>query len=134
MNIQIRVDGDEELVRKLNQQTTIRAELLRAGDKAAAVMHRRASTYPPARPSSTYTRTNTLMKRWATSVRPFGGGVIAYVRNPTEYGQWVKDPERQAGVHQGRWPTTRQDLREMQQKITGFFETALANIRRALGR
>lgn len=133
MGFKITLKGDKELIKKLTNTAIVRGELVDAATKSAVVIDKRLKTYPKQRPSSTYKRTGTLGRNWGFDVKPFATGVRAFHENPVSYMPDVQDPVEQAPVHQGRWPTTRDALREQQQKIIGFFKTAVTNIRRRLG-
>ena len=131
-NISLAIIGDKELILALKNTAVIQRELIEAGNKSVVVVHKRASTYPPARSSSTYRRTRRLGNSWTMEVKPIGGGVRSIVKNPTDYGPFVMGTRDQASVHQGRWATERKILEEMKKKILGFYEVALKNIRQHL--
>lgn len=132
MNLEIR--GLKELMTRLNDADGIaREELTRAMDKAVVVIHRRTSTYPPARPSSTYRRTRRLGNSWDMEVKQLHSDVQGIVDNPTEYGPYVMSPDKQAYMHKGRWATTAKIIEEQRQKVMGFFEYAVEQVVKRLG-
>ena len=80
--------------------------------------------YPPALPDSTYKRTGTLGKGWKTAVSqdPLG----AVVGNPTAYGPYVQDADKQAAIHRGRWQTTKDVALRKEFTIKLLIQNALA--------
>lgn len=134
MDINIKVNGHKELVRKLLNTAIVQREMEEAATKGAVAVHGRVSQYPVQRHSTDYVQTGTLGRNWGFKVRPYATFVDAFVENPVEYAPYVQDPTRQAWMHKGRWPTTRQALTEMRQKIRGYYEAAARNIRKILDR
>jgi len=134
MNIDIKVSGDKELARKLLNTAIVQREFEEAATKSAVAVHGRVSQYPVQRHSTDYVRTGTLGRNWGFKVRPYATFVDAFVENPVEYAPYVQGADTQAWMHKGRWPTTRQALTEMRQKIRGFYDTATRNIRRIFDR
>lgn len=68
-----------------------------------------AAEYPPAPSNSSYIRTGTLGRLWATAtprVTMSGHVLDARIRNATPYGPLVQQRGQQRRVHRGRWQTT----------------------------
>ena len=134
MSFKIRVEGDEEIIKKLTNTAIVQGELEDAGVKSGAAVQKRAATYPRQVPGSSYKRTGTLGRNWGFTVKPFATGVRSFLENPVEYAHAVQGTiDQQIDVHKGRWPTTTQMLKEQTQKIVGFFTTARDRIVRQLG-
>ena len=118
----ITVIGLDKMLGKFAKMSVeLQKELNEAAEKSAVVIHKRAATYPPKRPSSRYRRTHTLGRRWRYKVKN-GGAVVS---NKTRYGKWVMGQDDQASVHRGRWARTDQIAKEQEQKITRFYEHAV---------
>lgn len=68
--------------------------------------------YAPA-PSPTYTRTGDLGRHWTYQITSTSNAIVSTLGNAVRsrktgraYGPYVMDPQDQAWMHQGRWPTT----------------------------
>lgn len=89
-----------------------------------AALHRGEITVPYRRRHS-----GGLAGGWVERVETHGKTLVGIVGNSKSYGPWVMDPERQAGYHQGTWPTTDDIVRKRKQQIVAEFDAA---IRRAI--
>ncbi len=104
------------------------------GDSVEAV-YKRATTYPPRRPSSKYIRTFRLQSQWQHNIKTSGDSVTGQVYNhKTPYGKWVMGDTTQAQVHKGRWYTTADIAREQSTKVNRFFEAAVDKVMEWLNR
>ena len=104
------------------------------GDSVDAV-YKRATTYPPRRPSSRYIRTFRLQSQWDTDIKTGADDITGRVYNSkTPYGKWVMGEATQAQVHKGRWYTTADIAREQSPKINRFFEAAVDKVIKWLNR
>ena len=124
MAITFQVDIDISQLKGLENET--RRAQDRAMDKSLDWLTERARVYPPVRPSSTYVRTGDHKRGVIRLKRSFTSGEVKwtdrYSRGGREYAHWVRDSQRQAAVHRGRWPTDRDIAKEATQKIKGFYE------------
>lgn len=132
--MKIKVTGAVELSRKLLNTIVVKGELGEATAKAGLVINQRLKTYPRQRPSTKYKRTGTLGRKWAVKSYASGVEFFAVNSNPTEYMPYVQSPDDQAWMHKGRWPTSDKILAEQRQKILGFYQYAVNNINKMLGR
>lgn len=118
----IHVDVSEALA-KLDP-TKIKPAMSAAFQGAADLLLADIAKYPSPPPNSTYVRTGTLGKSWGTSVQP--DIPRATVGNPTSYGPYVQDSDRQAWMHKGRWQTTRDVALRRAEDVKRLIEEALA--------
>lgn len=95
----------------------------------------RAADYPPERSGQTYIRTGDLGSAWATA-QPLtarsGHTVTMRVQNLTPYSGYVQDAADQAAIHQGRWDTTAQILRDLEPLSEREIERAAAHTAAAI--
>lgn len=83
----------------------------------------KAAKYPPRPPQSTYRRTGTLGRKWATKVK-MAPAVVGYLGNNAPYAGYVQDRAQQAWMHVGRWQTVQDVIEDEAEFVTGQFETA----------
>lgn len=97
--MQIIIRGAEETIRKLTaiEPQRVAAEPLR---KAALALAARLAVYPSPPSGSTYRRTGTLGRGWATQ----HNYLRHVIGNNVLYATYVQGPE-QAWMHRGRWRT-----------------------------
>lgn len=81
--------------------------------------------YPPELPDQKYRRTGNLGQRWTFEVTTSLYGVQAIAGNNTPYGPKVQSEADQAPIHQGRWRTEVQTLREKQDDVVRRTNEAL---------
>ena len=81
-----------------------------------------AQDYPPQLPAQRYIRTQTLQRGWFLRTIRQSTTLIGELGNRVRYGGWVMGPTDQAGVHQGRWQTTRSILDEHKRAALVHFE------------
>lgn len=68
-----------------------------------------------------YRRTGTYGRRWTTRVTKSGEGLVGKVGNNVAYGPYVGSARWQAKVHQGRWNTDDQVIKEEAPAIVADF-------------
>lgn len=123
MTFQIR--GLDALFRKLNaiqSQDILIPPLQRAMVRVQGTLSR----YPPARPASTYIRTNELGRHWThTPVSRIPSGVSGRVGNNMIYAPYVQSSLRQATIHQGIWVTDEEAIQRNAAPIIRDFEYAI---------
>ena len=143
----ITISGIDEIERKLGKVAAQKA-LEEPMQQSVLLLERRMKEYPPPpRPGEWYSkaspaqrraffallnaglitgrRTGTLGRRWTHSVTRMFGELLGRVGNNTEYGPEVQGARTQSRVHQGRWQTDQQVVREERRRIIGFFERAI---------
>lgn len=135
----IEVRGADEVNRSLlNTQSNfdiydpssgIRKTMLRAVIRIQA----RMMEYPAGRTGSSYVRTGTLGRRWTTDVTPTGNDLIGKVGNNTTYGPFVQSEMFQAAIHEGRWQTDAQVMREESPAIESEFAALVSRVVREFG-
>lgn len=122
----IKIEGIEELFRKLDQATAVQT-LVPPMQRAVLRLQSRMANYPPAPPRSRYRRTGTLGRRWTTRVEPGAESVTGRVGNNTVYGPLVQSERFQTHIHQRTgWQTDRSVLEEERDAIIADFERAIS--------
>lgn len=140
MSIEIR--GLDRLFKKLGKVAATET-LVKPMQRSVLRLQRRMQEYPPALPSRQgptsrrttrrgarnfrqgYKRTGTYGRRWTTRVTASGGGLVGKVGNNVAYGPYVGSKQFQARVHQGRWNTDDQVVREEQPAIVADFQATI---------
>lgn len=87
--------------------------------------------YPPPPAASTYRRTGTLGRLWASArpeFAPLSSGFEARIGNKTPYGPFVQSSEFQAKQHQGTWKTDEDIVTAHQDELEAYFERALERV------
>ena len=116
----ITIDVSEALAKidPVQMEKAIEASMKGASDLVRADVKQ----YPPPPASSTYARTGTLGRSWASRV----SGLRAVIGNITGYAPYVQGADTQAWMHKGRWRTTADVARQMADPVKRFIEAALA--------
>jgi hypothetical protein len=117
----IEINGIDEIFRKLGTVealNTLRPPMQRGVFRIQAYM----ADYPPPPATSRYVRTGTLGRRWTTKIDEGMGGMVGIIGNNASYGPWVQSSAFQARVHQGRWQTDRDAVRDNEAEIIADFE------------
>lgn len=70
---------------------------------------------------SGYRRTGTYRRRWTTQITGAGEGLVGKVGNNTRYAPYVGSARWQAKIHQGRWNTDDQVVKEEAPAILADF-------------
>lgn len=142
MSIEIR--GLEQLYRKFDRVTATKT-LVPPTQRGLMRLKRPMQFYPPALPPRQgplraraarsrrarrayrlgYKRTGTYGKRWATQVVVSGNGVQGRLGNNTRYAPYVGSKQFQARIHQGRWNTDDQVVREEQAAIVADYQATI---------
>lgn len=127
---EVEIIGLRALLKDFDQAPKqIRKLVLTAMGDSVEAVYKRATTYPPRRPSSSYVRTGRLQSQWQHTIETGANDITGRVFNvKTPYGKWVMGAETQARVHKGRWYTTADIVREQQPKINRFFEAAMDKV------
>lgn len=132
--VRLEVEGAKELIRLLKQfPDVVKKEIRGVMDKGLLLMQADAADYPPPPPGSTYRRTGTLGRLWTSAQHRFSvkGDVLeGRVGNATPYGPYVQSEARQAAVHQGRWKTVEQIMRDAEPEINELLDQAGRNLAR----
>ena len=90
-------------------------------------------TYPPPPSGSGYVRTGSLYRsfRYSTTfsrdsikLRIFSQSFTNPVTKSSDYDKWVKVREHQARIHQGRWPTDRDDAKNIENIAVDLVQAA----------
>ena len=121
---QITIEGVEELQAKLGK-IAARSVLKRPMQRSVYRLQRYMANYPASSATSSYRRTGTLGRRWTTKVKETTSGLEGRIGNNTEYGPWVQSSRFQAGVHQGRWQTDEDSIKDNKRAITQDFQNAI---------
>jgi len=127
MTTSIRVEGLEELQRKLGAlaaNTALVPEMGRSLERVRAPLVK----YPLPPPNSRYKRTGKLGQRWTSQVNTSSTSLEGIIGNNVVYARWVQDKEKQAKIHQGRWPTIQDVLQDKMQAIIAGFEKEIARL------
>jgi hypothetical protein len=84
--------------------------------------------YPSPPPQSTYRRTGTLGRRWVTApIARTGNTLIGKIGNNLGYAPYVQSRMLQARIHQGRWRTDQDAVRDNETAIVADFERTIAH-------
>lgn len=126
-SVSITLEGEEQIqaiVREISGDEWLKLPT----EEAGATLQEELATYPPPPANSSYVRTGTLGRRWAsdTAVKPFRA--VAIVSNITSYAPFVQGDGTQARIHQGRWRTDVQIVDENTDKIVGFYLDAINKV------
>ena len=126
----IEVTGLMDLLKDFDKAPKIvRKYILNAMGDSVEAVYKRATTYPPRRPSSRYIRTFRLQSQWNTDIKTGSDTITGRVSNTkTPYGKWVMGATTQAQVHKGRWYTTADIAKQETPKINRFFEAAMDKV------
>ena len=120
MSADITIDVSEAL-RKLDPKEMDKA--LETGLRGAADLIRAdIKTYPPAPAGSSYIRTGTLGRSWASKVQRRE----AIIGNVTTYAPYVQGADTQAWMHRGRWRTTAQVAASRAGDVRKLLEAAIS--------
>lgn len=137
MSIEIR--GLDKLFKKLGKVAGTEV-LVKPTQRATVRLQHRMQEYPPALsprqgPVSArtgrkgarsfrlgYRRTGTYGRRWTVRIIKSGNGLQGKVGNNVPYGPYVGSKQYQARVHQGRWNTDDQVVREEQTAILADYQ------------
>lgn len=121
----ITIDGMQEVFRTLARTAAI--------DKLDAPMQRSVlrleaymKDYPPPPLNSSYVRTGSLGRRWATDIERRQDGLIGRVGNNIHYARWVQSRMYQQRIfeHIG-WRTDTQAIRANETAIRDDFQAAI---------
>lgn len=136
MSYELRIDGLDELKAALSGfSSTINKHIRIALSKSLYMLQGMLQEYPPRPPTSTYIRTGTLGRRWMVKVEKASlVNIRGFLENPTEYGPYVQDQDRQANIHRGRWRTIQGVLLVKLDEIYAFFRQAIKDALRAISR
>lgn len=136
MSFDITIDGLDSLLSALaDWPDLVRPELEKASDAALLSLIPDLANYPEPPPGSTYRRTGNLGRVWTTArpeFAPMATGFEASIGNARPGAEFVQG-DMQAAVHQGRWPTVEQVVREHTQEIERYFEGALQRVAEKIG-
>ena len=120
MSADITIDVSQAL-KKLDPKEM--EEALRTGLRGAADLIRAdIKTYPPAPAGSSYVRTGTLGRSWASKVSK----LEAIIGNVTAYARYVQGADTQAWMHRGRWRTTAQVAKARTADVQKLLEAAIS--------
>lgn len=89
--------------------------------------------YPPPPPDSSYTRTGTLGRSWATRHELGAGRFDGETGTNVDYGPYVQDAERQAWMHRDRWNNTDENVADRHRGaiLADFNQTTQEELNRA---
>lgn len=136
MSVQIK--GLDALIRKLGKAQAIQT-LEKPMTRSLLRIQSRMQEYPPqlsprqgparagasrrsvARLRQPYKRTGTYGKRWVTRMTKAGEGLVGKIGNNVQYSPYVGSAQFQARVHQGRWNTDDQVVKEESGAIVADF-------------
>ena len=131
MSFEVEVQGLNPLLKALEHWPDIVQPILRDAASAALIsLVPFLADYPAPPEHSTYERTGDLGRLWTIArpeFAPQSSGFEASIGNNRPGGEFVQG-ERQAKVHQGRWPTVEQVVTTHQAEIEAYFEHALQEI------
>ena len=117
--------GLDELIRLLGvagSNAILRAPMI----SSLALLHSQLATYPAPPSGSSYRRTGTLGRSWVTPPpTETPDGLQGEIGNNVTYAPYVQSQERQARVHQGRWPTDEQVIAQNEARIREIFADAI---------
>jgi hypothetical protein len=137
VSFDVTIDGLQSLLDALRDWPELVApELERASDAALLSLIPDLADYPEPPAGSTYRRSGNLGRLWTTARPEFAQlstGFEASIGNARPGAEFVEG-ERQAEVHQGRWPTTEQVIRDHTVEIEHYFDNALQKVAEKLGR
>ncbi|HPV07924.1 MAG TPA: hypothetical protein PLD57_12680 [Aggregatilineales bacterium] len=133
------LESTEQTLARL--QTQLGPESERATRKAVLYVQGEVPDYPPAPPGSTYSRTGTL-GRSVTSlagqapgalsrVERAGGHTVGIIGTAIKYAQYVIDEERQAWMHEGRWWTLQDVVRNARDGIVAIYRDMVRRLMRS---
>ncbi len=105
MSLTIKIDGIDKLLSKLGKVEGLNY-LRPVMQRSVYRIQARMAQYPAQRVNSTYRRTGTLGRKWASKVDQAGNGLRGRVGNNTEYAPLVQSRRFQSRVHRGLWINT----------------------------
>ena len=122
MSVVIEIVGIDAVIRKLGKVEGLK-QLEPAMRDAVALVQGAVAHYPAPPPTSTYRRTGTLGRSWATKVQrsPLQGQVGTNL----DYAPWVQDRDRQAWMHKGRWQTIQDVAEKLADQVQTIFDRAI---------
>lgn len=139
ISISANMDGGDEINREFGEfertfdvedsGSGIRKTMWRAVLRIQSAMQ----VYPPALPNSSYVRTGTLGRRWASEVTSSGDDLTGRVGNNTEYAPEVQSDEFQRNAFRNRWTTDKQVIEREGPTITREFEDLVRDAVREFG-
>lgn len=147
MPVSIRIEGEEQLRRRLGAAGTV-AVLRPPMIRSLALLEDTIKTYPPPIAPGVWAanttprqrraffallrarrvsgkRTGTLGRRWASKITEKGASLEGEWGNVTVYGPYVQGDGTQARFHMGRWTTDEQTVARHRQAITDQFSAAI---------
>lgn len=122
--MEIEIVGLEELMRlvdRVQSNAILRTPMI----SSLVLLRGQLAHYPAVTPNSSYRRTGTLGRSWTHSVSEMADGLQGEVGTNVRYAPYVQSQERQARVHQGRWPTDEQVIRQNEARIRAIFADAV---------
>lgn len=136
--VSVNVEGSEALLALLKQfPDVVKKEIEAVINKGLYLLQAGAADYPPPPPGSTYRRTGTLGRLWTSAqhqIRVSGNALEGRIGNATPYGPYVQSQAKQAAIHQGRWKTIEQIMKEAEPEINELLDQAGANLAREFER
>lgn len=136
MSQRIQIQGDDQLLKTLadiNDFDAWATPPMRRGAEAGFVIVKR---YAPERAGSSYVRTKTLERSIDRNVTSTPNGVTAHIfssganQGHGDYEGFVKVDGFQADIHQGHWPSDKDDLDEMEPIFMEEISKAAAEVLR----
>jgi hypothetical protein len=123
----VKLTGFEKINKKLERIYNIKTDIREPANDAADLIYGVAQRYPPKRAGSKYVRTMTLQRSWIKRVEPTANGVRIIAKSTGanqgfgNYEHYVKSATRQAKIHEGFWPTVKDDAAEVSPQVIAIF-------------
>lgn len=124
----VEIRGMAELGRKLALLDGAMSRMSEPASDALTLLRKRMQDYPPPPPNSTYDRTDNLKNSWEETVVVSDTTLVGTLFSNISYGPYVQDEETQAGIHQGRWQTTKSVAEDEEGKIVDLFEREIERL------
>lgn len=126
------VEGLQELLAGLEMSPQIIKEEAEKATRASLFLFSSfLKDYPPQPATSSYRRTGTLGRTWATAMPSFtmlGNGFEGKIGNATPYASLVQGDGTQARAHEGRWQTDMQAIEASYDATKEHYEAAARRI------
>jgi len=132
--IGIRIEGMENLNRRLAKIGSIDKELHETTDRAIKYVHSQVPPYPSTRPGQRYVRTGTLGRSIGTEVRSLGTSIVGAIGTAVVYAPDVISESAVGGRgpqsrwHVGRWWTLQGVMRKARDGVIKIYEDMLRRL------
>ena len=120
----IEIKGVTDAIQSLLKvDKAIRLDFVKTMSKATGIVNHKAQEYAPKLPGQKYIRTYKLKRGWRTEKATATRGIVANRGVP--YAQYVQSSKSQAEIHQGRWNTEKDIVKQAEDKVQKLFDEVI---------